>query len=187
MAHHRGMQIMNDDVSNQPVRIARPAPAAAERLDQACTYLEDLDDADFDMSKFADTASGIEEPPPIDVLNHCATAWCLAGHIPIIAPQWTRDLLEEEPTTNWAVLAARFAGITDVFPDQATQNKGWEWLYGEDWQICEPGPQGAVQRIRVYVDGRIPERFCRDGFEGYRNEEGEIWENPLAHVMRDAR
>ena len=125
----------------------------------------------FDMAVFAHELGDEDETTPKEMLEGCGTAACLAGHIPLIDPEFTCQTLAHQPNIAWEELGRHFAGLNPEI-GYMKENAIWKWLYSHHWAHIDNTPGGASERIKTYLKDEIPEKFMQDPMK-YFFENGE--------------
>ena len=137
----------------------KTTPEQLENLTILADYLENnVKDSQFNISIFRgepvegcenpiDSYDFIEDFTPCDVVDgsECGSVGCAVG--------WgVHALMEKGKPLPWTVSWATFAA--NVFGREV-----YEWAFSDVWSEVDGSREGAIKRIRYFVDYGLPEWF----------------------------
>ena len=109
-------------------------PEQAKNLDTLATHLEGLPDdyKHFNMETFEEE-------------TWCGTVACACGHGPTAG-------IKKKRGEDWGHYADRAFGASPA-------NDNWGFLFSADWYWYQPTHHQAAERIRVFLNGGVPDGF----------------------------
>lgn len=113
-----------------------------ENLKKLADYLAALPDdyKQFEMRAFS--SENDDEGPPIKVV--CGTAGCAVGHGPNAG-------LSQKRHKNWLDYCDHYFVYSE--------SPAFDWMFGGDWSTSDNTPQGAAERIYIYLATGLPSDY----------------------------